>query len=125
MKITGVIAPGKQLGRTLGFPTANLQPDPGCVLPEQNGVYCAVIAVDGGAPMPCVLNQGSHPTAPGGPPTIEAHILDFSGDIYGLPAEIEYLHYLRPECKFPSLDALRAQLSQDVKAARAFFRPCV
>ena len=122
MKIKGTIVYGKQLGRTIGFPTANLQPDdPGAVTAE-NGVYVALIAVDGYAePMKCMLNQGSHPTVPEGAPTIEAHILDFADDIYGRRAEVEYLHFLRPERKFPSLNALKDQLNADLESTRAYF----
>ena len=122
MKITGTIVRGKQLGRTIGFPTANLQPDrPGDVTAD-NGVYTATILIEGyPAPLACMLNQGSHPTVPEGAPTIEAHILDFDADIYGRRAEIEYLRFLRPEKKFPSLDALREQLKADLETTRAYF----
>ena len=120
MKLKGRIVTGKQLGRTLGFPTANLAPD---VLPDslpENGVYAALLWLDG-VPYPCVLNQGRHPTVPEGPPTIEAHILDFQGDIYGREAEVEYLHFLRPEVRFASLEALKAQIAADSRAAREYF----
>ena len=65
--------------------------------------------------MVCMLNQGKHPTAPEGPATIEAHILDFSGEIYGRCAEVEYVAFLRPEQRFASLDALKAQLALDLE----------
>ena len=111
------------MGRTIGFPTANLQPDDPGAVTAKNGVYVALISVEGyEQPMQCMLNQGSHPTVPEGAPTIEAHILDFSGDIYDLRAEVEYLHFLRPEKKFPSLDALKDQLKADLESTRAFFR---
>lgn len=123
MKISGTIVRGKQLGRTIGFPTANLQPDDPAAVTAKNGVYVAVITVEGyPEPMQCMLNQGSHPTAPEGAPTIEAHIPDFSDDIYGRRAEIEYLHFLRPERKFPSLDALKQQLHNDLEATKNYFR---
>lgn len=122
MKIAGIIVHGKQLGRTLGYPTANLAPDAGIASDAPNGVYVGLIALEGYAkPLPCMVNQGSHPTAPGGPPTIEAHILDFGDDIYGLRAEVEYLRFLRPERKFASLDALKAQLARDLAATRQYF----
>lgn len=123
MKITGVIVHGKQLGRTIGFPTANLRPDAPHAVTTENGVYVARIAIEGyPGPLPCMLNQGTHPTVPEGAPTIEAHILDFSDDIYDLRAEVEYLTFLRPEQKFPSLEALKAQLHRDLEATRAHFR---
>ena len=122
MKITGEIVHGKHLGRTIGFPTANLRPDNPADVTGQNGVYVAAISIEGyPKPLPCMLNQGTHPTVPEGPATIEAHILDFSDDIYGLRAEIEYLKFLRPEQKFPSLDALKAQLHADLETTRAHF----
>ena len=122
MKISGIIVHGKQLGRTIGFPTANLQPDAPAAVTADNGVYVARIAIEGyPEPLKCMLNQGSHPTAPEGAPTIEAHILDFGDDIYGRRAEVEYLVFLRPERKYPSLDALKEQLKADLERTRAYF----
>ncbi len=122
MKISGIIVHGKQLGRTIGFPTANLQPDAPAAVTADNGVYVARIAIEGyPEPLKCMLNQGSHPTAPEGAPTIEAHILDFDDDIYDRRAEVEYLVFLRPERKFPSLDALKEQLKADLERTRAYF----
>lgn len=122
MKITGVIVHGKQLGRAIGFPTANIRPDDPASVTAENGVYVAVISIAGyPGRLPCMLNQGSHPTAPGGAPTIEAHILDFSDDIYNLRATVEYLSFLRPEQKFPSLTALREQLQADLENTKAYF----
>ena len=66
-----------------------------------------------------MVNIGSHPTAPEGAPTIEANLLDFSGDLYGIQAEIELVEFLRPERRFPSLDALKAQLTLDREHTRA------
>jgi len=122
MKITGTIVRGKQLGRTIGFPTANLKPDDPAAVTAENGVYTATIWLEGyPRPLPCMLNQGTHPTVPEGAPTIEAHILDFSDDVYGLRAEVEYLQFLRPERKFPSLDALKEQLKSDLETTRTRF----
>jgi riboflavin kinase/FMN adenylyltransferase len=122
MRIEGIVVHGKHLGRTIGFPTANIQPDDPASVTAQNGVYVAVISIDGyPARLPCMLNQGTHPTVPEGAPTIEAHILDFADDVYDRRAEVEYLSFLRPEQKFPSLDALKAQLAADMKATRAWF----
>ena len=122
MTITGIIVHGKHLGRTIGFPTANIQPDePGQSLGD-NGVYVATIRIEGyPAPLSCMVNQGSHPTAPEGAPTIEAHILDFDDDIYGLHVELTALKFLREEQKFPSLDALKAQLGRDLISTREYF----
>lgn len=122
-RVRGAIVHGKRLGRTMGFPTANLRPD---APPEaENGVYVGEIRVEGyAAPLPCMVNQGRHPTVPDGPSTIEAHILDFADDIYGLRAEIVYRKFLRPERRFPSVDALKAQLERDLEATRAYFAAC-
>ena len=91
-RVCGVIVHGKHLGRTLGYPTANVRPDRPGDAAARNGVYVATIRLEGyPEPLPCMLNQGCHPTAPEGAPTIEAHILDFSDDVYGLRAEVEYL----------------------------------
>ena len=123
MTITGIIVHGKHLGRTIGFPTANIRPDePGQSLGE-NGVYVATIRIDGyPAPLPCMVNQGRHPTAPEGAPTIEAHILDFDDDIYGMRVELVGLKFLRQERKFPSLDALKQQLMTDLVSTRNYFQ---
>lgn len=108
---------GKQLGRQLGFPTANLVPDAPVALPR-NGVYAAAFWIDGEAlAHPCMLNQGVHPTVPEGKPTIEAHLLDYRGDLYGRPVHVEYLRFLRPERRFDTLDALIDQLARDRQAA--------
>ncbi len=117
-KLTGTVAGGKRIGRRLGFPTANVEPDRPCALPE-NGVYVARISIPGEErPLLCVVSQGMHPTLPEGKATIEAFILDFDRDIYGQAVELEYLRYLRPEFKFETLDALVAQMKRDVEEAR-------
>lgn len=123
MILKGRIVYGKQLGRTIGFPTANLQPFsmPGQL--PQNGVYAGWVYLENGkSRWPCVLNQGKHPTAPEGAPTIEVHLLDFSGDLYGQELEVEYLRFLRPEKKFDSLEALKMQIARDSERARAYCR---
>ena len=114
--IEGRVVKGKQMGRQLGFPTANIAPARACDLPE-NGVYAAYITVDG-VKHKCVLNQGKHPTLPEGEPTIEAHILDFSGDIYGKDVTVDYVSFRRAEQKFSSLEELIARIEQDAATAR-------
>lgn len=111
MKIEGRIAPGKQLGRTIGFPTANLESAEACA-PEHYGVYAAWFRLEGRR-LPCMVNIGRHPTLPGGPPTVEAHIFGFSEDIYGMQAAVELVAFLREEQKFPSVAALQKQLELD------------
>ena len=111
MRIEGMIAQGKQLGRTIGFPTANLQPA-GKIDLLLKGVYAAWFEVDGEC-LPCMVNIGHHPTLPEGAPTIEAHIFDYSGDLYGKSAAVELVTLLRPEQRFPSIEDLRRQLERD------------
>ncbi len=121
MKLSGIIVHGKHLGRTIGYPTANIRPD-GTARFEKNGVYVAVIRLEGYPDaLPCMLNQGRHPTVPDGPATIEAHILNFADDIYDLRAEVETLSFLRPEQNFGSLGALKDQLARDAAATQAWF----
>ena len=124
--LEGQVVSGKQLGRKLGFPTANIAYDPAVSSFPAEGVYVASVTVcQDGQPCrtyPAILNQGSHPTAPGGPPTIEAHLLGYPADdsLYGLRITLTYLLYLRPERSFPSLDALQNQLGKDREAAVAY-----
>ena len=117
--VTGVVEHGKGLGHTLGFPTANIRPDG--QTHRENGGYAALIWLEGEPlPRPCMINQGSHPTAPEGKPTIEAHILDYHGDLYGRRVRFEYRRFLRPEQRFDSLEALKAQLARDLQSTRAW-----
>ncbi len=115
--VRGIVVPGKRLGSELGFPTANLDYPLTGDLPA-GGVYVALAEV-GGQRFTAILNQGKHPTTPEGKPSIEAHFLEYDGgDLYGREVMLTYLHYLRAEEKFPSLDDLRAQLVLDRQAAR-------
>ena len=111
MKIEGKIVHGKHLGRTINFPTANLLPDEAHEF-DQKGVYAAWFHVDGKR-LGCMVNIGHHPTVPDGPATIEAHIFDFAGELYGKHAGIETVAFLRREVKFDSVEQLRAQLERD------------
>ncbi len=103
---------GKRLGTELGYPTANLDYPPVSELPP-DGVYVARATVDG-RDYTAILNQGRHPTAPAGRPTVETHLLGFGGgDLYGRELTLTYLRYLRPERRFATLEALREQLRAD------------
>lgn len=114
--ICGETVHGKRLGTELGYPTANLQYPPVPALPP-NGVYVALAQIDG-LRYVAILNQGHHPTAPEGQPTIETHLLGYAGgDLYHRHLTLTYLRYLRPERRFPTLDALKRQLAEDVAAA--------
>ena len=107
--VSGVTVRGKRLGSALGFPTANLDYPPTVQLPP-NGVYIALADIDHRCYI-AILNQGHHPTAPEGQPTVETHMLGYvGGDLYGKQLKLTYLRYLRPEKRFATLAALKAQL---------------
>ena len=118
--LAGKIVKGDQLGRQLGFPTANLDVT-GMLLPP-DGVY-AVHAQVLGRPHRAVINIGLRPTLQNPTPQIraEAHLLDFDGELYGEEMEIIFREKLRGEKKFPSLDALKEQIARDVADARTKF----
>ena len=109
--IEGVVVKGKQLGRTIGFPTANIRPER-WEGHGPNGVYAAWCTVDG-ARHPGMLNIGLHPTVPEGAPTVEINLFGFHDDIYGMRATVETVAYLRGEVRFNSVYELRAQLERD------------
>ena len=118
--LAGKIIKGEQLGHRLGFPTANLS-STGRVLPP-NGVYAAHTVVSGRT-YRVVLNIGIRPTIASAAPElrVEAHLLNFSGDLYGQELELTFVDKLREEQKFPSLDALKAQISTDIARANELF----
>jgi len=113
--LTGRVVYGKQLGRTIGFPTANM--DIETSVECRTGVYYASCNVDGTI-YRVILNIGTHPTVPEGPPTVEAHLIGFSGDLYGQQITVKLLRYMREEKKFPSLQALTEQLNRDMNTAK-------
>ena len=113
----GVVVAGNRLGRSIGFPTANMQLYEPLKLVPANGVYAVEVEVLG-QQFRGMCNIGVRPTVGGTVRTIETHILDFDEDIYGLPLRIRFLGRIRDERKFPSLDALREQLLQDREACR-------
>ena len=115
--LTGVVVAGNRMGRTIGFPTANLRPYEPLKLIPARGVY-AVEAEVLGKRYRGMTDIGTRPTVGGTIPTIETHILDFDEDIYGLPLTITFLRRLRDEIHFPSLEALKQQLLLDREACR-------
>lgn len=119
--LSGPIRHGRGIGSSrLGTPTVNLAPPPGHLVPAY-GVYVTRAWI-GGASCPAVTNVGVRPTVEdAGAVTVETHLLDQSGQLYGRGCQVEFLHFLRGERKFPSLDALREQLERDVAAARGYF----
>ena len=116
--LTGTIVKGRQLGRTIGFPTANMQVDDVSKLIPANGVY-AVEVLYADQLLGGMLNIGYRPTVAGTNQTIETYIFDFEKDIYGEHLTLRFRAFLRPEQKFEGLPALVAQLKQDEDSARA------
>ena len=117
-EMTGAVVAGNRLGRTIGFPTANMQLYEPVKLVPGNGVYCVEVEVLG-ARYRGMCNIGMRPTVGGVSRTIETHILDFDQDIYGLPITLRFERRIRDERKFDSLEELRKQLEQDRDACRA------
>ncbi len=141
--VLGTVIEGRRLGRTLGFPTANVRPESEQLPP--NGVYAvkavkAVVAAEGtvradparnekSSPPRSVVgycgiaNVGVRPTVSGevAQRLVEVHLFDFSGDLYGCDIEVFFGRFVRPEQKFPGLDALRAQIANDVADVRGMF----
>ena len=117
--ISGVVIPGKQLGRTLGIPTANILLEPGLVVPRF-GVYACRCVVDGKS-YAAVTNVGTRPTVSGVGVTVEPWLLDYEGDLYGREITLEFCRFLRPETKFADLQALKAQIHRDAETTREYF----
>jgi len=112
--LTGQVVLGKQLGRTIGFPTANLDIKNREAYPP--GVYAGTCRVDG-TEYRVIINIGKHPTVPEGAPTVEAHLIGYSGDLYGRRIGVLLIEYLRGETRFASIDALKEQLHRDMETA--------
>ena len=117
-KLQGEVIVGKQIGHTIGFPTANIKVVQSQCLPG-NGVYIGEISIEA---LPgvrrCIVNQGMQPTLPSGHRAIEAFILDFDQVIYGRSVTLVYLHRLRDERMFDSTQALVAQIKLDIEQAK-------
>ena len=118
--VQGIVEHGNEIGRTIGFPTVNLVPEADKLLPPF-GVYITRILI-GGEEYCGITNVGCKPTIEGDNPIgVETHVLDFSDDVYDMAVEVEFLHRIRAEVKFASIDELKAQLQQDIKIARIYF----
>ena len=116
--LTGTVVRGQQLGRTLGIPTANLHLPAGLAIPKF-GVYACCVLIDG-LRYPAVTNIGTRPTVEGQGITVEPWILDFSGDLYGKQITLECYRFLRSEQKFPSLEALQAEIRKNAEETRQY-----
>jgi riboflavin kinase/FMN adenylyltransferase len=119
-RVAGTVVGGARRGRQLGFPTANLLPPP-VALPAE-GVYAGRALLEAG-PCPAVVNVGRRPTFGHGALRLEAHLLDWEGDLYGRSLSVEFVARLRGEQRFPGAEALRAQIEQDVASARRLLGP--
>jgi riboflavin kinase/FMN adenylyltransferase len=117
--IIGKVIHGQELGRTLGFPTANLLPDPSCRL--RHGIYAVRVAV-GAKTYDGVASYGRRPTFDKGQTLLEAFLFDFSGDLYGETIEVLFIGWIRAEAKFASAEALMAQMQQDEARAKEILR---
>ena len=114
--IAGRVVRGKQLGRTLGYPTANLRF--ARKTPALRGIYATWVHGVTAEPRPSVSSFGTRPTVGGKEPLLEAHLFDFDGDLYGKLIEIEFVARLRDEEKFPDLPTLVVQMDRDAAQAR-------
>jgi len=116
----GKVVQGDQRGRLLGFPTANVEV-PNYVCLPADGVYAGWYQRPDGDRHPCAINLGRRPTfyEHADHSLLEAHLLDFQGDLYGEQAEVEFSHFLRSERKFDGFDALKTQLKHDIEQARS------
>lgn len=119
--ISGKVVKGRQLGRTIGFPTANIYVQEHYKLIPADGVY-AVYVLHNHKRYGGVINIGFRPTVEGKERSLEVHIFDFDRDIYGETLQIELIEHLRPEMKFDNLEALKAQISADAEKAKAVIK---
>ena len=119
--LTDQVRHGKKIGTRLGFPTMNLQIPADSVVPAF-GVYATRVWVDDESYI-AATNVGVRPTVGDDRPvTVEGSLMDFSGDLYGKNVRMEFYRLIRPEQKFDSLDALRAQIARDVQQVRTYFK---
>jgi len=118
-EVRGVVVNGDKRGRTIGFPTANVEVPNAMCLPA-DGVYAGKFKCDDGSMHACAINLGRRPTffEHADHSLLEAHLLDFAGDLYGQKASVTFEHFLRSERKFDGLEAIKTQLQLDVAAAR-------
>lgn len=118
--IQGLVKHGNEIGRTIGFPTINLISDEEKLLPPF-GVYVTKVFI-GGEEYCGITNVGCKPTIEGNNPIgVETHVLNFADDVYDTMVEVEFLHWIRQEMKFDSIEALKVQLQQDIRIAKIYF----
>ena len=117
--LSGEVVNGKHIGRTMGFPTANVSYPEDKALPAY-GVYACWLEEDG-VFYPSVVNVGRHPTLPEGDVTVEANVLDGHPDLYGKQVQLQFLSFIRPERRFADLPSLQAQIREDAETCRQYF----
>lgn len=117
--ICGRVAHGNKLGRTIGFPTANLMLNR--LVTAIQGVYAVKVKTSAGI-FNGIANVGNRPTINGTKPLLEVHLFDFDNSIYGQAIEVRFLKKVRSEIKFASFDELKLQIEKDVQAVRLFFQ---
>lgn len=120
--LTDKVSHGKKLGSTLGFPTVNLHIPPGVIVPAF-GVYATRVYLEDGSSYAAVTNVGVRPTVNDDHSrvTVEGFLLDFDGDLYGQSIRMEFYRFLRPERKFPSLEALRDAVMENARQTQEYF----
>ncbi|MEQ9103593.1 MAG: bifunctional riboflavin kinase/FAD synthetase [Rhodothermales bacterium] len=120
--LTGTVVHGAGRGRTIGFPTANLQSEDERKVVPDRGVYAVHVYLDDGSVHDGMMNIGYRPTFGGTGMHLEVNILDWSGDLYGREVRVEYAQRIRSERKFDGIEALVAQLNEDRERCRAALR---
>ncbi len=119
--LTDTVRSGRHLGRRIGAPTVNMRFAPGVLIPP-HGVYAARFQLPEGV-FPAVTNIGTRPTVDDSPVvTVESHILDYEGDLYGQKLTVEFIEFIRPERRFDTLEELSAQIAKDARRAREILR---
>lgn len=120
-EVAGTVVHGAQVGRQIGFPTANVAP-PDHLVPLPDGIYATVAGVEGEERRPAMTYIGTRPAVNTGKRMIETHLFDFDGDLYGETFVTEFVSHLRPDQNFPSVDELIVQLGRDETMARGVLR---
>ena len=118
--ITSTVVDGQHLARKLGFPTVNLIPDSSRLIPKY-GVYVTATSVDGQKKYG-IANVGVRPTVDTNILCVEAHLFDFDGDLYGKEITVEFLHFIRGETKFDSVDKMAEQINKDIEKAKEYVK---
>jgi riboflavin kinase/FMN adenylyltransferase len=116
-RVEGVVVRGDQRGREIGYPTANLEPQPWAAVPA-DGVYAGRLVRRGGEELPAAISIGTNPTFQGQERRVEAYVLDWSGDLYGEHVGLSFRARLRDTLRFDGVEPLVAQMALDVERAR-------